>query len=287
MTNQRKRNIGMIAIAITALTLATPVAVNAGPMIFASSNEVLFRINADTLAFDMFTMSDAITALSFDQNGQLWATSPDDLDSDTFFDVYRINDPFGTPTLAPVSDGLTLKTPSIDWVGGTLYGLQTYDTGSGLGSKLVTLDPNTGNATNVGATGATGLVSGSIAVDMDTNTMYSIDHVDNNLYTLDWQLINGPDPSATVIGQVGRNPVNTGLDYFGDTLYAMSMDNVGGNFEIGVYTVDTLTGAYTLLIDLSNETAVRGSQSIAVIPEPTTFCLLGLGGLAIAIRRRR
>lgn len=278
----------LVAAAIAATVFATPATVSAYPIIFASSNEMLFRIDSDTLTVDMFTMSDAITAMSFDANGVLWATSPDDLDSDTFYDVYRISDPFGTPGLVPISDGLVLKTPSIDWVGNTLYGLQTYDTGGGvLGSKLVTIDSVTGNETVVGATGATGRVSGSIAVDVGSGTMYSIDHVNNNLYTLDWQLAGGPDPSSTLIGNTGYNPANTGLDYYGDTLYAMSMNNVSGNFDIGVFTVDTTTGAYSLLIDLSGETGVRGSQAIAVIPEPATLCLLAIGGFAVAMRRRR
>ncbi len=278
----------LVSAALVVTMLAAAPAASAFPIIFATSNDVLFRIDSDTLAVDTFTLSDDITAMSFDDNGVLWATSPRDMDADTFYDVYRISDPFGTPSLLPISDGLVLKTPSIDWVGSTLYGLQTYDTGGGvLSSKLVTIDPNTGNETVVGATGATGRVSGSIGVDVGSGVMYSIDHVDNNLYTLDWQLLGGPDPSSTLIGNTGYNPANTGLDYYDDTLYAMSMNNVSGNFDIGVFTVDTTTGAYTLLVDLSGETATRGSQSIAVIPEPATLCLLALGGIAVAMRRRR
>ncbi|MFQ5428886.1 MAG: PEP-CTERM sorting domain-containing protein [Phycisphaerae bacterium] len=255
----------------------------AGPIIFTSSNEALFRIDGGTT--QVFTLSQPVTSMSFDPSGTLWATAPNDSDGDSFFELYKILDPFGTPSLSLVSDGLPLNTVSIEWVGNTLYGVQA--TGP-VTTRLVTIDPLNGASTLVGATGAIGANTGGSAVDQNLGIMYGTDHGNpGNLVTIDFQLSGGPDPSATIVGSANASLGTTGLDFWEptNTLYAM-VTEIGGASNIGLYTANTATGAFTLQQDLSGFTAIRGSAAIAVIPEPATVGLIVLG-VCILRRRRR
>jgi hypothetical protein len=258
------------------------------PVIFASQENTLFRINGITV--DVFTLSDDITALDFDDSGNLWAMGLDHGNLNGSFEVYRINDPFGTPSLALVSDGLSRQTTSIEWSGSTLYG--TQGVGPDPGETLSTIDPNTGALTPVGATGATGpAASGYPGITIESGTMWGV-YPGNpgKLSTIDWTLSGGPDPTATMVATfaTGFNTVTAGLDHDPATgdLWAMLKYNVAGTEHIGVFTVDKVTGNIAEQYDLSGLTAERGASGLAIVPEPATLALLALGAMSIACRRR-
>lgn len=266
--------------------LGAPTGASAAPVIFASQDNVLFRINGMTI--DTFTLSDHVTGLDFDAGGNLWAIGLDAASPNGFQEVYRINDPFGTPTLQLVSDGLTRNTPSIEWVGNTLYAVQgeNFDPPS----MLVTLNPNTGAVTPVGATGQTGADPNHFqGITLVGPTMWAIS-TDNpgTLQTIDWNLSGGPDPTATFVAPMGTgfNTVTSGLDHDPETGDLWAMIRHGVSDEIGVFTIDEVTGNITEQYDLSALTLVRGASGIALIPEPATLVLLALGGVSLARRRR-
>jgi hypothetical protein len=258
------------------------------PVIFASQENVLFRISGITV--DVFTLSDDVTALDFDDSGNLWAMGLDQTHQNGAFEVYRIANPFGTPTLQLVSDGVPRQTTSIEWSGGTLYGTQgvTPDPGE----TLSTIDPLTGALTPVGATGSTGpAASGYPGITIESGTMWGVYPANpGTLATIDWTLGGGPDPTATTVATfaTGYNTVTAGLDHDPETgdLWAMLKYSVGGPERIGVFTVDKVTGDITEQYDLSALTGERGASGIALIPEPATLALLALGAMSITRHRR-
>jgi hypothetical protein len=272
-------------LAWTGVVILVPASAEASPIIFASSGNALFRIDGPTI--DLFNMEVSVTAMTFDDQGVLWATSP----TENQFgkrDLYQITDPLGAPGLTLMTDQLDYKTASLVWVDGTLYGAQATSQ-TDINSLLVTLDPATGAGTLVGTTGRTDANIGGMDLDPSSNTMYATDNIAGDLVTIDWQLTGGPDPSATLVGPAGVVLTTSGLDFWepDSTLYAMVKDGSDpGGATIGVYTVDTATGAFSPMLDLSSYTEDRGASSIAVIPEPATLSVLLLASFA-ALRRRR
>ena len=193
-----------------------------------------------------------------------------DADGDGYWPLFQVSDPFGTPSLTLVSDGLTRPTQSLHWTGGTLYGVQRIIAGSGSNSRLVTIDPATGAGTVVGLTGATGIRVNGIAVDTSTDTMYAINHY-GRLASIDWQLTSHPDPLATDIGSLGWPKVRGGLDFYAPdlTLFAiLSPDPPAGNpdRDAAVYTINTLTGQATMFLDLNPFNP--GQRTYGFAPEP-------------------
>lgn len=267
-----------------AVWLAGPGIAVAEPFIFASQENILFRIDTATNTIEQFDLGASITALTFDSQGRLWATDPDDPDSDGSFAIYRVHDPFGAPFVSLVSDGLSENTASIEWVNSVLYGAQ--GDAPRVTSRLVTIDPTTGAETPVGITGETGVEQiGGLAFDDLSSTMFALGNVGGKLYTLDWDLSDGPEPTGTFIGDIGFDPITSGLAFWEptQTLYAMTRNQ--STDEIGVYTLNTSTGEATLLYDLSGLTTVRGASGIAVIPAPPVVWLMVIAAGAWCRRR--
>ncbi len=280
------------AVVLCALGLCAfhPPTTSAAPVIFASQDNVLFRIEGSFVR--RFFLSDNIAGLDFADDGTLWAVGTDDADRDGLNELYTIDDPFGTPTLSLVFDGLNRRTTSLVWEGDTLYGIQ----GSNLDSpqSLVTIDPATGAATPVGATGNTGINPEQVGgITIKEGQMWALQNrLPGELFTIDWTLADGDDPTATL--QRTTLPATTflltnGLDVDPATgqLWAMIRTSGGLSSDIGVYTLDESTGQLDLVYDLSALTSVRGASGIAVIPEPATIGLLLIATGLIASRAAR
>ena len=267
--------------ALVALSLGTCTAIaNAGPTIFAGYGSTLFRI--DDMGTTPFALSEDITGTAFDGSGVLWASGRFDADGNGSHELYTIDDPFGTPTLTLVSDGLSTLTQSLEWVDGTLYGVQR-DLDNETTTRLVTINSATGTHTNVGATGNTSIRISGIARDASTGTMYAKNNLfGGRLATLDWELQSNTDPLSTDIGPFGFPSHVGGLDFFesNNTLYATLADvsDTGGdifNSDVGVYDINTATGQAVLLHDLGPyPDAIGGGFSVSVIPEPSALLLL-------------
>ncbi|MCO6437638.1 MAG: PEP-CTERM sorting domain-containing protein [Phycisphaerae bacterium] len=267
---------------------ASASAAQVNPIVFAVEDDVLFRINGANVG--RYFLSDKLTALDFDDHGVLWGVGVDD-DNNNLYELYRIDDPFGTPTLNLVSENIDRRTESIIWVGSTLYGIQ----GSNVDAPqtLVTLDPNTGAATPVGVTGNTGINPEQVGgIAIKDGIMYALNNrLPGELYSIDWTLSSGTDPTATFLTATSPATlfvVTDGLDNDpnGGPLWAMiRRGNIIGS-DIGVYRLDETTGQLTLVYDLSDLTDVRGASGLAVIPEPATLLLLLAGAAPLVLRRR-
>lgn len=279
------RSVLLIAVACTLVTGRAAIAQPA-PVIFAVQDEVLFRIDGPSVA--RYTLPDELTALDFDDRGVLWGVGTD-ADNNNLYELYRIDDPFGTPSLSLVNEGIDRRTESITWVGDTLYAIQ----GSNLDTpqSLVTLNPATGAAAPVGLTGNTGInpeqVGGIVVRD---GTMYALNNrLPGELFSIDWQLAGGVDPTATMLTPTnpGLFVITNGLDVDPATGQIWAMIRKGNliGSDIGVYTLDHVTGELALRFDLSDLTAVRGASGLAVIPEPSTLVLLSLAALPMLRRR--
>ncbi len=270
-----------------ALALAAVVAASASAQTFFVSRDASL-LRTDLSNFNTFTLSDNIHAMDFDDNGVLWATSRDDNELGKW-ELYTIDDPYGTPTLNLVANNIEGVTPSIAWIGGTLYGLQAFDSGSGFFSRLVTINTATGSLTAIGATGDTSISGGGVEYDPATGAMYALNHNPGSLNTLDWTLSSNADPAATLVGAFSgeTNIRSSGLGHLDATgqLYATITDR--STLTPALYSVDKSDGTLSQMIDLTPYLGVgAGGSGIAVIPEPSSI-LLVLGGLGALIGRRR
>lgn len=204
-----------------------------------------------------------MTDIAFAPNGALFGL--------TFNGFYSINPATGAASLIgvhgiPGGNALVFRTD------GTLFAAG-FDSNS-----LFTINPTTGASTNLGSIGFPS--AGDLA--FNGGDLY--------LSSLTDQLIRvqlGPTVSGQVVGSFGFTNV-FGLATGGDgVLYG-----VGGT---QVFSVDTSTGVGTLVSDFAGLPALRplgpangtSFTTEAVVPEPTTASLLGLGLALLAAHRHR
>lgn len=284
----RRMSAVLSILALAMATFAGSVQAQVNPVVFAVQDDVLFRIDGSNVG--RFFLEDKLTALDFDDSGVLWGVGVDDNNND-LFELYRVDDPFGTPSLSLVNENIDRRTESIVWVGSTLYAIQ----GSNLDSpqSLVTLNSSTGAATPVGLTGNTGINPEQVGgIAIKDGIMYALNNrLPGELYSIDWTLANGNDPTGTFLTATSPASlfvVTDGLDNDpnGGSLWAMiRKGNIIGS-DVGVYRLDEITGQLNLVLDLSGLTDVRGASGLAVIPEPATLVLLVFGSMALVARRR-
>jgi hypothetical protein len=116
-----------------------------------------------------------------------------------------------------------------------------------------------------------------------TTTLYGIDSVTSSLYT------QNPPNNGTLnlVGALGLSFTSlAGFDiaWPGNTAYA-ALQPIGG--VSGLYTINLTTGAATLVGSIGSGQLITGlAVQNQVVPEPSSFVLLGLGGVAILLRRR-
>lgn len=188
----------------------------------------------------------------------------------------------------------------IDWVNGVLYGL-------GSSSRLYTINPGTGAATQVGAGQFSPILNGFdfgfnanasqiyVASDLGQNLTINpvtgavtagpdytagssvdsiaYDHVSGGFYgitasTHNWLGLNPVTGVVTIIGPTGVNfQDRVGLDISPNTDTAYISATVGGQTEF--YTVDKATGAFTLVGTVGTPGELTaGLDGIAVVTVP-------------------
>lgn len=192
----------------------------------------------------------------------------------------------------------------------TLYGIESF-----LGSRLFTIDPNTGARTVVGNTGINGFRG--LAYDPNAKVLYASFFSGRDLYTVDTTTA-----AATFVGDIGFSNVNgLAFDPNTNTLYGTAFEELitidtttgagtsvgstgiagagaafdadtntlyatGANTPRVLYTINTSTGEATQIgaNDISNQ---LGGLAVVVIPEPASAALLGLAGVALMCGRNR
>ena len=156
--------------------------------------------------------------------------------------LITVDDATGVSTVVgPLTNligGHTITGLSFDFTTSTMYALST----NGTLSQLYTVDLATGTLTLVGA--GTGNPLGIwLEIDNDGNAFIA-DIGDDNLYSVD--LASG---TSTVVGPLGFDisfAQDVSVDHSTNTFYAALYEFVGTS---GVYTIDTATGAATLVYD--------------------------------------
>jgi len=130
----------------------------------------------------------------------------------------------------------------LEFVGGTLYG--TFIDGPNRPSSLVTVDVSTGALTTIGPTGL-GPITG-LAYDGAAGVMYG--STSGAFGAADLVTIDLTTGAATVVGSMGINRVGS-IEFLDGTLYAATSQRSSTPGRL--YTVDTWTGAATLVAPIS------------------------------------
>jgi len=165
--------------------------------------------------------------------------------------LYNV-DPGSGATSNPRATGLADVAGIAFAPDGTLFGLTTFASASvnpsSVSNALYTIDPTSGTATLVGATGLSNIFEGDLAFDPTTGKLYglqslpSVPSSERDLFQL-----NPATGQATVLGAVRTA---------GGDLSAMAFDNSGNLFIVdtssaSVLRVDKSTGAVLSSVSLS------------------------------------
>ncbi|MCA9309702.1 MAG: hypothetical protein KDA21_00740, partial [Phycisphaerales bacterium] len=161
------------ALTSTLAVLATAGAAAAGPMMLVTHNDQLF-VTDGVSVLNQYTLSDDITSLAVDPaTGAIYGTSESDNDNDGFREIYRLRNWQTTPTLQLVGDFLTENTPSLSFMNGQLYGIQTPQGATNGNSTLVTIDLGAGTQANVAGPENMGERHSGSRYDATTDTFYA------------------------------------------------------------------------------------------------------------------
>ena len=251
---------------------------SAMPTFITTLGNTLYRTTNGVTS--QFTLSDDITSLEVMGDGTIYGASRTDDDNDGFFELYRLDDAEGTPSLTLMGDFLANNTPSLLMSGGTLYGFQHTPGGSD-NSDLVTIDAVGGTQASVGTIGTRVNSSG---FDHDLGEAWGMNRgsdVNSMLHSVDLGT-----PGSSPVGSTGVQTFNAGGDFWNGTLYR-AFEN-GDTLRLA--TIDTGSGAQTpfltLAMGVSNTGVGTTDVGLVIIPTPGTGAIIGLAGLA-ALRRRR
>ena len=169
---------------------------------------------------------------------------------------------YGTPV---VMHGLEWDSST-----GTLYGASSTP------NSFYSISTVTGAATLVGSIGFTSF--NNLGYDSTNNVMYMTNSGTDSLYT-----INRANGSVALVGSLFGSTNPNGLAYAADLQTMFLVDNSTDQ----LYSLNLATGAATS-IGSTGAGNLLGLVYVAVIPEPATYALFGLGlaGL-LAWQRRR
>lgn len=262
----RNRTTLMILAFAVVVPLFGVIQASAAPVFFSTSDNILYRYRL-TGAPETFQLIDQFASMAADAGGTIYMIGRTDIDDDGFAEIYRLDDPCGAePSLTIVGDFLPRRVVSMSFINDTLY--ITYRAVAGETHYLATVDIVGQTYAVVGQTGAMLTNINSTGYDSTTGTLYGIGNGGApNLHIIDWQLNNGTNPTATVVGPTGQSSSTSGGDFHDGTYYHLvSTTNAGVN-EIRLGTINLDTGEFTLarVVDSGNQ---FGDIGLAIIDIP-------------------
>lgn len=186
--------------------------------------------------------------------------------------VFRLDDPFGTPTLTQIGS-TSFSVGSLAFSPQGLFGVNASLSPLRV-STLSMVDFSTVQNFTTGINVAGG---GGIAAAPGSSQFYLTDATNHRLMA--WS----PGGTASVVGGVGFGFSNNGLEYLNGQLYgALRRDSLPTQISVG--TFDLTTGVFTTATTI---TGILGNGTgFVTIPSPGAAAVLGLGGLIAALRRR-
>ena len=184
------------------------------------------------------------------------------------FDLYKIDTTTGALTRVDVAEvppgASALAWNGMSWDASTHTMFATTSGGRTSESFLETIDPETAATTLVGTiTGVGDPVDGTVIIDLavdSTGLMYGVEIVTDTLVAID-----KTTGEATTIGSIGFDAnyaADLDFDDYTGTLYFVSYDN-GTGLE-GLYTLNTTTGAATLVSPISADPSAAQIDAMAI-----------------------
>ncbi len=178
-----------------------------------------------------------------------------------------------------VTDGvhaISIADLAVQPVTGLIYGIRSVQDGFGGFGNLYTINPATGLATLVGATGH---FFGSLAF-APNGTLYmssaDLDFATGNLINISLRTLN-PSNAANL-------STVSAAEYYGALGFSPEGVLFAGNGDSGqLFRINTVTGAETLVGSTGRNFV--GDLAFAPIPEPGTFALALVAALVLARRR--
>jgi PEP-CTERM motif-containing protein len=226
--------------------------------------------------YDVSSATGAATLLHSNTTGGFNSLATDGTTywSETGGSLYRIDPVSGVAAAGPAITGTptTADIRALAYSGGVLYAIHQVSLFFGFDQQLWRIEPTTGIASFIGSTG---LALQGLAADA-AGTLYGWD-VAQGLARVDpltgLGTLVGPSPAVPDIQALGFSPAGV--------LY-------GARDEL--YTIDTSTGAVTLVAPISGVGGfpdVRGIEFTTAVPEPTSLALLFAGAGLLGWRVRR
>jgi MYXO-CTERM domain-containing protein len=244
---------------------------SAQPVFFATANDTLYRFSLGG-PIDEFQLSDRIMSLAVNPDGDIVGYGPD-INGNQARNSFRLDNPFGSPSLSLLSDQITSQRPTLTFVGDEGYTVGDIDVLRTVDSVLL---EDTGVVGNLGLpTDSNG--SGYDAVN---DVFYLINGTNDALYT-----VNYSNAATTLVGSLGLDYHFGGAEFFEGTLYALIEDTSRQELVLG--SIDTSSGAFTPLQSIASYDPNQNNYiGLAVVPTPSSLALLSLGALAAGRRRR-
>ena len=258
-----------ITLSLSLLALATGLA--QGRLMAIDSSMALVELNMTTGARTPITTVTGgpanITGLAYDRQLDILWGAANGNDS-----LYTINYTTGVATLVGAfNPGHDVTLPGLEFDNSTGALYMT----SALAGTFYSVNKSTGQATLIGTHGITG--STSMGYHSNSNVMYAINTSTDSLYTM-----NRGTGAMTLIGAMAGTILPNSLAFNHDTNIMYMTDTSTDS----LYTLNLATGAPTL-IGSTSVGNLQGMVYVNPVPEPATFAVLGLGMLALAIRRKR
>jgi len=262
-----------IGVLVMVLVCSMP-KVQALPLIGSDFDGILYDIDLLTGAVSnpRNTGINPLAGIEFSADGTLYGLSTFG-NSPNPNSLFRVDPRTGASTLIGITGiEVTEGGLAFDPTSELLYGCQAK--GQDL---LYTFDLSNAKATVKGTIVSSGDIS-AISFD-DSGTLYAIDQLEQSLLTL--------DPSnANIIKSIDLNislGSILGMDFDPSSGIMYVADGSSGGTDT-LYTVDLSTG---VLSPVGPTGLTDGLSGLAIVPEPYTISLLGLGSFLVLKKRRR